>query len=101
MRACPVLVSVWFWMVVGACVLIGTGQLLESGQIGKMIASFIGENKTFEKMYLTGDLSLELTPQGSIAEKCAAGAAGVPAFYTPAAYGTIGWCPISGGRIWN
>lgn len=66
------------------------GQLLESGQISKMIASFIGENKVFEKMYLTGDLSLELTPQGSIAEKCAAGAAGVPAFYTPAAYGTIG-----------
>ena len=55
-----------------------------------MIASFIGENKVFEKMYLTGDLSLELTPQGTIAEKCAAGAAGVPAFYTPAAYGTIG-----------
>lgn len=55
-----------------------------------MIASFIGENKVFEQMYLSGDLSLELTPQGSIAEKCASGAAGVPAFYTPAAYGTIG-----------
>lgn len=55
-----------------------------------MIASFIGENKVFEKMYLNGDLALELTPQGTIAEKCAAGAAGVPAFYTPAAYGTIG-----------
>ncbi|GAD92751.1 succinyl-CoA:3-ketoacid-coenzyme A transferase 1 [Paecilomyces variotii No. 5] len=68
---------------------VGLGQLLESGQISKMIASFIGENKVFEKMYLSGDLSLELTPQGSIAEKCAAGAAGVPAFYTPAAYGTI------------
>lgn len=54
-----------------------------------MIASFIGENKVFEKMYLSGDLSLELTPQGTIAEKCAAGAAGVPAFYTPAAFGTI------------
>ncbi|GES61535.1 succinyl-CoA,alpha-ketoacid-CoA transferase [Aspergillus terreus] len=67
----------------------GLGQLLESGQIKKMIASFIGENKVFEKMYLNGDLSLELTPQGTIAEKCAAGAAGVPAFYTPAAYGTI------------
>jgi 3-oxoacid CoA-transferase len=67
-----------------------TGQLLESRQISKMIASFIGENKVFEKMYLEGDLSLELTPQGTIAEKCAAGAAGVPAFYTPAAYGTIG-----------
>ncbi|OJJ60103.1 hypothetical protein ASPSYDRAFT_57558 [Aspergillus sydowii CBS 593.65] len=67
----------------------GLGQLLESKQISKMIASFIGENKVFEKMYLSGDLSLELTPQGTIAEKCAAGAAGVPAFYTPAAYGTI------------
>lgn len=55
-----------------------------------MIASFIGENKVFEKMYLNGDLELELTPQGTIAEKCAAGASGVPAFYTPAAYGTIG-----------
>lgn len=55
-----------------------------------MIASFIGENKAFEKMYITGELSLELTPQGTMAEKCAAGAAGVPAFYTPAAYGTIG-----------
>ncbi|PKY04332.1 putative coenzyme A transferase [Aspergillus campestris IBT 28561] len=67
----------------------GLGQLLETGRISKMIASFIGENKVFEKMYLSGELALELTPQGSIAEKCAAGAAGVPAFYTPAAYGTI------------
>jgi len=67
-----------------------TGQLLETRQISKMIASFIGENKAFEKMYISGDLALELTPQGTMAEKCAAGAAGVPAFYTPAAYGTIG-----------
>jgi 3-oxoacid CoA-transferase len=67
-----------------------TGQLLETKQISKMIASFIGENKAFEKIYITGELSLELTPQGTMAEKCAAGAAGVPAFYTPAAYGTIG-----------
>lgn len=66
------------------------GQLLETKQISKMVASFIGENKTFEKMYLSGELALELTPQGTMAEKCAAGAAGVPAFYTPAAYGTIG-----------
>lgn len=66
------------------------GQLLETRQISKMIASFIGENKAFEKMYISGDLALELTPQGTMAEKCAAGAAGVPAFYTPAAYGTIG-----------
>ncbi|KAL3426724.1 Succinyl-CoA:3-ketoacid coenzyme A transferase 1, mitochondrial 1 [Phlyctema vagabunda] len=68
---------------------VGLGQLLESKQISKMIASYVGENKTFEKMYLSGELCLELTPQGTMAEKCAAGAAGVPAFYTPAAYGTI------------
>jgi acyl CoA:acetate/3-ketoacid CoA transferase alpha subunit len=55
-----------------------------------MVASYIGENKKFESMYLSGELSLELTPQGTMAERCAAGAAGVPAFYTPAAYGSIG-----------
>ena len=55
-----------------------------------MIASYVGENKLFESQYLTGKLDLELIPQGTIAERCAAGAAGVPAFYTPAAYGTIG-----------
>lgn len=69
---------------------VGLGQLLETKQIGKMIASYIGDNKVFEQMYLKGELELELTPQGTIAEKCAAGAAGVPAFYTPAAYGTVG-----------
>lgn len=74
---------------------VGLGQLLDTRQISKMIASFIGENKVFEKMYLSGDLSLELIPQGTMAEKCAAGAAGVPAFYTPAAYGTIGMLSIS------
>ncbi|KAF2682345.1 putative coenzyme A transferase [Lentithecium fluviatile CBS 122367] len=68
---------------------VGLGQWLDTKQIGKMIASYIGDNKTFEGMYLKGELDLELTPQGTIAEKCAAGAAGVPAFYTPAAYGTI------------
>ncbi|KAF2179697.1 putative coenzyme A transferase [Zopfia rhizophila CBS 207.26] len=68
---------------------VGLGQLLDTRQIGKMIASYIGDNKTFERMYLGGELDLELTPQGSIAEKIASGAAGVPAFYTPAAYGTI------------
>lgn len=69
---------------------VGLGQWLDTRQIRKMIASYIGDNKTFEGMYLKGELDLELTPQGTIAEKCAAGAAGVPAFYTPAAYGTIG-----------
>ncbi|KAF2028135.1 hypothetical protein EK21DRAFT_102085 [Setomelanomma holmii] len=68
---------------------VGLGQLLETKQVGTMIASYIGDNKVFEQMYLKGELSLQLTPQGTIAEKCAAGAAGVPAFYTPAAYGTI------------
>jgi 3-oxoacid CoA-transferase len=71
---------------------VGLGQLLETKQIGTMVASYIGDNKVFEQMYLKGQLSLQLTPQGTIAEKCAAGAAGVPAFYTPAAYGTIGMC---------
>ncbi|KAF4447933.1 putative succinyl-CoA:3-ketoacid-coenzyme A transferase, mitochondrial precursor [Fusarium austroafricanum] len=68
---------------------VGLGRLLETRQISKMIATFIGENKVFEKMYLTGELSLELIPQGTMAERCAAGAAGIPAFYTPAAYGTV------------
>ncbi|KIW84764.1 hypothetical protein Z517_00152 [Fonsecaea pedrosoi CBS 271.37] len=68
---------------------IGLGQLLDTKQISKMIASYIGENKKFESMYLSGELSLELTPQGTMAERCAAGAAGVPAFYTPAALGSI------------
>ncbi|KAL5389597.1 hypothetical protein PMIN06_009720 [Paraphaeosphaeria minitans] len=68
---------------------VGLGQWLDTKQVGKMIASYIGDNKVFEQMYLKGELALELTPQGTIAEKCAAGAAGVPAFYTPAAYGTI------------
>jgi 3-oxoacid CoA-transferase len=67
----------------------GLGKLLKSKQISKMIASYIGENKTFEKMYLTGQVELELTPQGTLAERCAAGGKGIPAFYTPAAFGTV------------
>lgn len=67
----------------------GLGKLLRSKQIKKMIASYIGENRTFEKMYLTGEVELELTPQGTLAERCAAGGKGIPAFYTPAAYGTV------------
>jgi 3-oxoacid CoA-transferase len=67
----------------------GLGQLLKTKQISKMIASYIGENKTFEKMYLTGEVELELTPQGTLAERCAAGGKGIPAFYTPAAFGTV------------
>ncbi|KAK1766499.1 succinyl-CoA:3-ketoacid-coenzyme A transferase subunit A [Phialemonium atrogriseum] len=67
----------------------GLGKLLKSGQIKKMIASYIGENKTLEQMYLTGQVELELTPQGTLAERCAAGGKGIPAFYTPAATGTV------------
>ncbi|KAK3385103.1 coenzyme A transferase [Podospora didyma] len=67
----------------------GLGQLLKTKQIRKMIASYIGENKTFETMYLTGEVELELTPQGTLAERCAAGGKGIPAFYTPAAFGTV------------
>ena len=67
----------------------GLGKLLGSGQIKKMIASYIGENKTLEQMYLTGKVELELTPQGTLAERCAAGGKGIPAFYTPAAFGTV------------
>ncbi|KAI5306637.1 hypothetical protein KEM56_007839 [Ascosphaera pollenicola] len=67
----------------------GLGLLLQSGQIRKMIASYVGENKTFEKKYLTGEIELELTPQGTLAERCRAGGTGIPAFYTPAAFGTV------------
>ncbi|EPQ58362.1 3-oxoacid CoA-transferase [Gloeophyllum trabeum ATCC 11539] len=62
---------------------LGLGKLLQSGQIDKMIASYIGGNKVFESMYLKGQISLELVPQGTLAERMRAGAAGIPAFYTP------------------
>ncbi len=71
--------------VVGA----GLGLLLASRQVRKMIASYVGENKLFENMYLQGEVELELTPQGTLAERCRAGGAGIPAFYTPAAVGTV------------
>ncbi|KAH8701879.1 putative succinyl-CoA:3-ketoacid-coenzyme A transferase [Talaromyces proteolyticus] len=67
----------------------GLGLLLASKQIKKMIASYVGENKTFERMYLSGEIELELTPQGTLAERCRSGGAGIPAFYTPAAFGTV------------
>jgi 3-oxoacid CoA-transferase len=72
----------------------GLGQLLSTKQVSKMIASYVGENKTFETMYLKGELDLELTPQGTLAERCRAGGAGVPAFYTPTAFATLSMCPI-------
>jgi 3-oxoacid CoA-transferase len=67
----------------------GLGLLLESKQVKKMIASYVGENKVLEQMYLQGELELELTPQGTLAERCRAGGAGIPAFFTPAAFGTV------------
>jgi 3-oxoacid CoA-transferase subunit A len=67
----------------------GLGILLKNGQIKKMISSYVGENKTFEKMYLDGSLELELTPQGTLAERIRAGGAGIPAFYTKTGVGTM------------
>ncbi|KAL1891163.1 hypothetical protein Sste5346_007795 [Sporothrix stenoceras] len=67
----------------------GLGKLLQSRQVSKMIASYIGENKTLEQMYLKGDIELELTPQGTLAERCSAGGRGIPAFFTPAALSTV------------
>ena len=67
----------------------GLGILLRNGQIKKMIASYVGDNKTFEKMYLNGTLELELNPQGTLAERIRAGGAGIPAFYTKTGVGTI------------
>ena len=66
----------------------GLGLLLQTKQIKKMIASYVGENKTFEKQFLSGELEVELTPQGTLAEKLRAGGAGIPAFFTPTGVGT-------------
>ena len=66
----------------------GLGLLLQKHQIKKMISSYVGENDEFERQMLSGELEVELTPQGTLAEKCRAAQAGVPAFYTPAGYGT-------------
>ena len=66
----------------------GLGFLLKNKQIKKMISSYVGENDEFERQMLSGELEVELTPQGTLAEKCRAGGAGIPAFYTPAGYGT-------------
>jgi len=72
----------------------GLGLLLEERQIRKMIASYVGENALFEKQLLEGDLEVELTPQGTLAEKMRAGGAGIPAFYTATGYGT----PVAEGK---
>lgn len=66
----------------------GLGLLLQKRQIKKMISSYVGENAEFERQMLSGELEVELTPQGTLAEKCRAAQAGIPAFYTPAGYGT-------------
>ncbi|WP_312477746.1 CoA transferase subunit A [Stutzerimonas nitrititolerans] len=72
----------------------GLGVLLEDRQIRKMIASYVGENALFEQQLLNGELEVELTPQGTLAEKMRAGGAGIPAFYTATGYGT----PVAEGK---
>jgi len=72
----------------------GLGILLQNRQIRKMVSSYVGENKEFERQYLSGELEVELVPQGTLAERVRAGGAGIPAFYTPAGVGT----PVAEGR---
>jgi 3-oxoacid CoA-transferase subunit A len=72
----------------------GLGILLQNRQIKKMISSYVGENKEFERQFLSGELEVELVPQGTLAERIRAGGAGIPAFFTPAGVGT----PIAEGR---
>jgi len=67
----------------------GLGLLLQRGQIKKMISSYVGENKTFERQFLSGELEVELCPQGTLAERIRAGGAGIPAFYTATGFGTL------------
>jgi 3-oxoacid CoA-transferase subunit A len=76
----------------------GLGELLEAGQISRIIASYVGENKEFARRYLSGELEVELTPQGSLAERMRAGGAGIPAFYTPSGVGTM---VSAGGLPWR
>lgn len=72
----------------------GLGILLQNRQIKKMVSSYVGENKEFERQFLSGELEVELLPQGTLAERIRAGGAGIPAFYTPAGVGT----PLAEGR---
>lgn len=72
----------------------GLGILLKDKQVKKMISSYVGENAEFERQYLAGELEVELTPQGTLAEKMRAGGAGIPAFYTATGYGT----PVAEGK---
>src|ERR1700761_7282351 len=76
----------------------GLGVLLSAGRIRRIVASYVGENKEFARQYLSGELEVELTPQGTLAEKLRSGGAGIPAFYTPAGVRT----PVSdGGLPWR
>ena len=68
---------------------VGLGKLLRSRQIARMISSYVGENKEFERQYLSGELELEFCPQGTLAERCRAGGAGIPGFYTKTGVGTV------------
>jgi len=68
---------------------VGLGKLLRSRQVAKMISSYVGENKEFERQYLSGELELEFCPQGTLAERCRAGGAGIPGFYTKTGVGTV------------
>lgn len=67
----------------------GLGKLLRTGQVKKMISSYVGENKEFERQYLNGELEVEFCPQGTLAERCRAGGAGIPGFYTKTGVGTL------------
>ena len=73
---------------------VGLGLLLDAGQVKKMTSSYVGENKTFERLYLNDELEVELVPQGSLAERIRAGGAGIGGFYTPTGYGT----PVAEGK---
>jgi 3-oxoacid CoA-transferase len=79
----------------------GLGVLLRNKQVKRMIASYVGENKEFERQYLSGELEVELVPQGTLAEKLRAGGAGIPAFFTPTGFGTLveqGGFPIKNSK---
>jgi 3-oxoacid CoA-transferase subunit A len=76
----------------------GLGVLLGAGRIRRMISSYVGENKEFERQYLSGEIEVELVPQGTLAERLRAGGSGIPAFYTPAGVGTL---VADGGMPWR
>ncbi|HXU72901.1 MAG TPA: CoA transferase subunit A [Polyangia bacterium] len=78
----------------------GLGILLANGQVKKMISSYVGENKVFERLFLDGKLEVELCPQGTLAERLRAGGAGIPAFYTPTGFGTKR-ADGKETRVWN